>query len=154
LGALERRREPRLENLDAEALVDHLRPDDEHVPVVVAAADLRAPDAVAEHRPNACKLVAGNRLARTAPADDDAEIGAAVENLPAEVLAEGWVVDDVGADVSRPVVDLVAAYSEPREQRLFEGDPVVVGGDRDPHPSSARSSTVSASMSAGSPDTN
>src|SRR5438876_7911963 len=113
LLALERRCEPGVDDLLGELGLDDLCADDEHVAVVVAAADLRAPDAVAEDRPDAGELVASDRLARATAADHDRVVGAAVEKLPADVFAERWVVDDLVPDVLGPVVALVAPSGEP-----------------------------------------
>jgi hypothetical protein len=55
-----------------------------------------------------------------------------VQHPAADVLAERRVVDDVLADVRRPIVDLVAAGLQPGDQAGFQGDAVVVGCDRDP----------------------
>src|SRR5438477_12524138 len=101
--ALERRREPGVDDLLRQLGVDDLRADDEHVAVVVAAADLCSPDAVAEDRPDAGELVAGDRLARAAAADHDRAVGATVENLPADAFAERRGADHRAPALRRPV---------------------------------------------------
>jgi hypothetical protein len=131
--AAERGREPRVEDPVGELAVDELRADHEHVRVVVAAADLGRPDAVAERGADAGQLVARDRLARAAAADDEPEVGVAGEHLPADVLAERRVVHDLPSHVRRPVVDPVAGGLEPGGEPALELDAVVVGGDRDPH---------------------
>src|SRR5690242_21679460 len=101
LGALERRRQPRREDLLGELGPDHLRADDENVAVVVTAADLGTPDAVAEDGTDAAELVAGDRLAGAAAADHEPVVGVAVEHAPADVFAERGVVDHRVADSGR-----------------------------------------------------
>src|SRR6476646_5677816 len=132
LLALEGRREPGLDDLLGELGLDDLRAADEHVPVVVAAPDLGAPDAVAEDRPDAGELVAGDRLARAAAAEHDGEVDVTDEHLPADGVAERGVVDRLLA-AGGAVRDLVAGAPEVLAEVVFERDAVVVGRDCDPH---------------------
>ena len=72
---------------------DHLRPEDQHVGVVVAARDLGVQQVGAQAGPDAADLVAGDGLARAAAADDDAAVRRAGDDLPADVVAQRRVVD-------------------------------------------------------------
>ena len=95
---------------------EHLRPgqgSEGHGPhhflaeiIDAGSRDLRDPEVEAERCADPGDLVAADRLARAAAADDDGEVRVTVDDPAADVFAQRRIVDDVGADMPRSVVVL------------------------------------------------
>jgi pimeloyl-ACP methyl ester carboxylesterase len=79
-AALERGGEPPGRDHLRQGGGDDLRPEDEHVGVVVGAGDLRGEQVVADPGPDAGDLVARHLLARAGAADHDAAVGLPVRD--------------------------------------------------------------------------
>ena len=69
---------------------------------LLRARDLGDRTVEAERGADPAELVAGDRLAGAAAADDDREVGVPVEHPPADVLAERRVVDDLARRRAQP----------------------------------------------------
>jgi len=131
-SALERRLEPDFQDLVRQTERDDAAAHREDVGVVVLARQPSGKKIVAEGRANAPHLVGGDLLALAASAEDDATVGAALDDRAPDTGADRRVVHRRFA-VSPMIVDDVSEALERVLQMLFEQKSRVIGTDGDAH---------------------
>src|SRR3972149_1764935 len=122
----------RLHQLHRNRVADDARAQAEHVHIVVLHALARGVRVVAEGGANAAHLVRGAARADAAAADDDAPLGAPVNDRLADGAGVGRVVYGVGA-VGADVQPLVAVTLERGRDLVLQLVSAVVGADYNAH---------------------
>src|SRR6266511_1122416 len=122
-----------LDEISGQLRADYLRPQTEHVHVIVLDALVGGVGIVADCRADAGKLAGRDRGAHARPADEDAALGLAREDRVAELLGLVRVVDHRLGAVGTDVHHLVPVGGEVLEDTLAQLDAAVVEADYDLH---------------------
>src|SRR6478735_7417701 len=130
---VEFRTKERANQLCCELCADHLRPDAEHVQVVVLDPLVGRIGVVAGRGPDTCELAGSHRRAHTRPADEDAALSAAGLDRLAELARLVRIVDTRLGLEHAEVDGLVAGRFDLFQHAAAQLDAAMVEGDGYPH---------------------